>query len=188
MLLRHVAARDGEHLIERGGAVGAHDRCAGSLTPDGPNLMAWPLNNHWDVNFLADQHGQIEQRYRLTTHADGTDEVHAARWSAEQFSVPIVLRDRLRTGESQGRFISLADDQDVLVSAKPAEDGSGLILRLENLQREAQRARVRVHVGTASAAVTSPIEADVRSLEVNGDTVTVPLPGLAFETIRVALA
>jgi alpha-mannosidase len=77
----------------------------------------------------------------------------------------------------------------VLLSAKPAEDGNGLILRLENLRREPQRAAVRLHVGTpASASLTTPIEVDVRDLEVSGDVVIVPLEGLAFETVRVVLA
>ena len=118
-----------------------------------------------------------------------TDEVRAARWGAEQFSVPIVLRDRLRTGAESGRLLSVGDEDDVLVSAKPAEDGNGLILRVENLRREAQDARVRIHAGTlAAASLTTPIEDDVRPLQVEGDAVVVPLGGLAFETVRVVLA
>lgn len=75
------------------------------------------------------------------------------------------------------------------MSAKPAEDGDGIILRLENLRREAQLTRVRIHVGrVATATATSPIETDVRDLEVDGDTVTVSLAGLAFETVRIVLA
>ena len=174
-------------LMQLGGIT--IQRWAGSLEPDGPNLMAWPLNNHWDVNFLADQHGEMEQRYRLTTHSGGTDEVRAARWGAEQFAVPIVMRDRIRTGEPEGRFLSVPDDQDVLLSAKPAEDGNGLILRLQNLRRDPQDARVKVHVGrVVSATATDPIENDGQDLAVDGDTVTVPLDGLAYETVRVTFA
>jgi hypothetical protein len=194
---RWVSVSDGERtvvmapldspLVQLGGIT--IQRWARTLEPDGPTLMAWPLNNHWDVNFLADQHGEIEQRYRLTTHAGPTDEVLAARWGAEQFSLPIVLRDRVRTGERTGRLLSVPDDRDVLVSAKPAEDGNGLVLRLENLRREPQEARVRVHAGRVeSAMLTTPIEADVRALETDGDAVTVPLAGIAFETVRVVLA
>ena len=193
---RWVSVSDGERsvvlapldspLVQLGGIT--IQRWAGSLEPDGPTVMAWPLNNHWDVNFLADQHGVMEQRFRLTTHAGATDEVRAARWGAEQFSVPIVLRDRLRTGAQSGRLLSVHEDDDVLVSAKPAEDGNGLILRVENLRREAQAARVRIHAAeVASAVLTTPIEDDVRALEVDGDAVIVPLAGLAFETVRVVL-
>ncbi len=174
-------------LVQLGGVT--IQRWASHLEPDGPNVMAWPLNNHWDVNFLADQHGAMEERYRLTTHAGPHDEVGAARWGAEQFAVPIVMRDRLRSGPEEARLLSLADGDDALVSAKPAEDGRGIILRVENLRRDAQTVRVHIHAAPLTEAIlTTPIEDDVRPLEVDGDAVVIPLPGLGFETVRVLLS
>ena len=48
-------------LMQLGGIT--IQRWAKTLEPDGPNLMAWPMNNHWDVNFKASQGGRIEERY-----------------------------------------------------------------------------------------------------------------------------
>ena len=161
-------------------------RWARTLAPDGPNLMAWPMNNRWEVNFPLSQQGEVRQRYRLTTHDGPIDEVRAARWGTEQFAEPIVLRDRFPRGETTGRFLSVPDGVDVLVGCKPADDGRGLVLRVENLRREAQEARVDVHAGqVVSATLVSPMETGGEPLAVEGGTVRVPLRPRALETVRV---
>ncbi len=52
--------------------------------------------------------------------------------------VPIVLRDRVRTGPQEERFVSVPETSDVLVVAKPAERDQAVILRYQNLRKERQ--------------------------------------------------
>jgi alpha-mannosidase len=138
------------------------------------------------VNFKASQGGEIPQRYRLTTHAGPCDDVAAARFGAESATPPIALRDYLRTGPETGRFLDVPSDAPVLVTAKPADDGDGVIVRIQNLSRESQQVPLRFVAGTPSAAaLTSPVEVDGDALTISNGTVTVPLGGMAVQSVRV---
>ena len=126
-------------LIHMGGITTG--KWARALEPDGPTLMSWALHNHWMVNFKASQGGEIPQRYRLTTHAGPCDDNAAARFGAESATPPIALRDYLRTGPETGRFLDIPADAPVLVTAKPADDGNGVIVRVQNLTRSRSTSR-----------------------------------------------
>ncbi len=59
-----------------------------------PVVMSWALNNHWFVNFKAQQDGQIRLRYSLTSMTGHLDVEKATRFAAEARTPPVVLRDR----------------------------------------------------------------------------------------------
>ena len=147
-----------------------------SFDPESPTILAWPLNNHWEVNFKASQDGEIPLRYRLTTHEGPTDDAFASRFAAEQAVVPIVLRDRVRTGPQAASFVSVDEDSDVLVVAKPAERDKAVILRYQNLRNEPQAVPTRLLSGSVKGvAKVTPIEAET------GDTVALEGPVFTVE-------
>ena len=65
------------------------------LDPGTPVIMSWALNNHWFVNFKAQQDGQIRLRYSLSSMAGHLDVDDAMRFAAEARTPPVVLRDRV---------------------------------------------------------------------------------------------
>ncbi|HEY8476986.1 MAG TPA: glycoside hydrolase family 38 C-terminal domain-containing protein, partial [Chloroflexota bacterium] len=171
-------------LVHLGGITTG--RWMARLAPEGPTIMSWALNNHWMVNFKASQGGQIPLRYRLTTHAGPCDDVAAARFGAEVATPPIVLRDYLRRGASSGRFVSIPEDAGVLLTAKPAENGDGIIVRLQNLRPEAQVVPLEFpEIAPASARRTSPVETDDDPLEVRDGVVLVPIAARAVQSVRI---
>jgi hypothetical protein len=171
-------------LVHLGGITTG--KWARTLDPEGPTIMSWAINNHWLVNFKASQGGRIPFRYALTTHDGPVDSGRAARFAAEVLTPPLVMRDRSPTGERSDSFFSIPDDASALVTAKPASDGNGIVLRVQNLDRTPQQLPLTFH-GTppASARLTSPIEVDSEALASDGATLTIPLDGLAVRSVRV---
>ena len=148
--------------------------------------MSWALNNHWMVNFKASQGGEIPLRYRLTSHAGPCDDAAANRWAAEEATPPIVLRDEVRRGEASGRFAAVPDELGLEVTAKPAEDGDGVVFRIRNLGAADTTTPLELLAATPSSACrTSPIEVDAELLAIAGRVVSVPVGAGALETVRV---
>ena len=171
-------------LVQLGGITsGRWDK---ELRPEGPNIVSWALQNHWMVNFKASQGGEIPLRYRLTTHAGPCDNTAAARFGAEAATPPIVMRDERRFRDPTGRFIEVLESAEVLMTAKPAEDGEGVILRLQNLRPADQVVPLKfVAASPTSIRYSSPLESDGDPLDVRDDAVRVPLGSLAVQSLRV---
>jgi alpha-mannosidase len=170
-------------LIQVGGITTG--KAAWELRPEGPALYSWALNNHWMVNFKASQGGRIPLRYRLTTHAGGCDDTAAARFAAEEATPAIVLRDYVPRGPRTGRLLAV-DDTGVEVTAKPAEDGDGIVVRLHDLDGAERTVELGFEAAApASACRVSPVEEDGEPLEVSGRAVRVPLGGRAVTSLRV---
>jgi alpha-mannosidase len=147
--------------------------------------MSWALHNHWMVNFKASQGGQIPLRYRLTTHSGPCDAAAAARFGAEESTPPIVLRDyRRETAAWSGSFADVGDDG-VLMTAKPAEDRDGVVLRVRNVRGAGRDVAIAFRdVVPSSVHLTSPVEVDGDELALDGSTVRVPIDGLAVRSLR----
>ena len=171
-------------LMHLGGITTA--RWTHEFDPESATMMSWALNNHWMVNFKASQGGLIGLRYRLTTHAGPCDVSAAARFGAEMATPPVILRDYLRRGDASGSFLALPADAGILVNAKPAEDGDGLILRLQNMRDSPVDVPVSLAPRHPSAACrTSPTEEDGDPLAVAGNTIHVPIGRRAVQSVRV---
>jgi len=174
-------------LVQLGGITTG--RIADELGEGEPVAMSWALNNHWMTNFKASQGGPIPLRYRLTTHRGPCDEAAAERFAADVSAPPVVLRDYERRGEASGRFLEIPEGAAVDVTAKPAEDGDGIVVRLRSFASEPVDVPLRfVGLRPRSAHRVSPIEDEGEPLEVDGETVRVAVAARALESVRVRFA
>jgi alpha-mannosidase len=111
-----------------------------------PFLLSWPINNHWFTNFPASQQGWMRFRYRLLPHAAPFDPVAATRFGAEAAIEPLCgpVWDRPAGLErrafpfaphlpQQASFLTVEPGNVHLVGLKPAADGRGIIVRLQEL-------------------------------------------------------
>jgi hypothetical protein len=170
-------------LVQLGGITTG--KAARQLRPMGPALFSWALNNHWMVNFRASQGGLIPLRYRLTSHADACDDGAAARFAAEEATPPIVLRDYVPRGPRAGRLLTV-DDPEIEVTAKPAENGDGIVLRVLDLDGSERTVELVFEaVVPVSAVRVSPVEEDQEPLELTRNTVRVQLRGRTVTSLRV---
>ncbi|RAP77148.1 glycoside hydrolase family 38 C-terminal domain-containing protein [Paenibacillus montanisoli] len=173
-------------LVHLGGITTG--KWADHLEPEGPTIMSWALNNHWMVNFKASQGGNIPLRYRLTTHAGSADDADCARFGAESFIPPIVLRDFVRFPDAQkeGKFMEVVGAEKTSVYLKPAENGDGIIVRIQNVTEEPCACTLRFLLASPAAAFTvSPIEENIAELALEDGSVNCRIPGRAIVSIRL---
>lgn len=142
------------------------------MQPEQPLLVAWPLNNHWFTNFCASQSGWMRFRYRLLPHESTFDPVAATRFGAEAAVEPLLgpVWDRPAGLErravaapvhlpEQASFLSLEPDHVHLVGLKPAADGQGIIVRVQELAGRAADFLLRFPLSRVTgAAVCSLVE------------------------------
>ncbi len=132
----------------------------------------------------------LELRFSLTSHAGPLDRVVAMRhgWGAANplLPLPISRGQDGRLPAHQSSWCDLTPEHVLLVTAKQAEDGDGLIFRLWEGSGTACVARLTLAgAGPMRASRCSIVEEELGPLEVEGRTIHVPLPGFGIETVRV---
>jgi alpha-mannosidase len=138
------------------------------------------------VNFKASQGGEVPLRYRLTTHTGPVDDVAASRFGLESTTPPVPMRDYVRTGPETGQFLDVPADAPVIITAKPADDGDGVIVRIQNLTGQEQVIQIRfVSAEPTSANLTSPLEINADALAIDESRIIVPVAGLSIQSLRV---
>ena len=174
-------------LVQIGGITTG--KWARKLEPEGPTIISWALHNHWMVNFKASQGGEIPQRYRLTTHAGPADDMAATRFGLESTTQPIVLRDYLPTGATTGKFLEIPENAPVTITAKPADDGDGIIIRLQNIATDPVDVPIAIHSAQPrSATLTSSLEIDDTTLPIDGSSITVHVGARDVQSVRIRFA
>lgn len=106
-----------------------------------PHLFSWVMNNYWTTNFCASQEGEFRWSYSLTSEAledsSGGAFSRAARFG---WSRRVPLLARVLPGGGAARplecrsLLALEAPNLLLVGARPAERGPGVILHLRELE------------------------------------------------------
>ncbi len=120
-------------LVQFGGInTGKYDYIS---NPKHPWIFSWPMNNYWTTNFRALQEGEHKWTYAITSTAN-TSNVSATRFGWDN-QVPMLTRVQ-PAGNSDipmesVSFFDLETPGLLLVSCKPAFDGSGIVLHLREV-------------------------------------------------------
>jgi alpha-mannosidase len=136
-----------------------------------PVIMSWALNNHWFVNFAAQQDGRIRLRYSLTSMAGRLDAAQATRFSAEVRTPPVVLRDRRLFSPPSGAVCRVVEGSDLIVGSKVSEDGSGVVIRLLNGKSADERVTIDLGRPLRGAWTVLPDEREEAPVQTEGPTV-----------------
>lgn len=130
-------------------------------------------------------------RFAIAAHAGPLDPVAAMRhgWGTRNPLLSAVLPPR-RAGAlpaGQGAWCGVRPDHVMLVAAKRAEDGDGLIFRLWEAAGRPCSATLSLPdlVGDFSAWRCNLVEEDLAPLEMRGRQVQVPMAGFGIETVRI---
>lgn len=160
-------------LLHFGGFT--NHRYGATLSTEQPLVVGWPLNNHWGTNFPAAQRGWMRVRYRLMLRTTPFDPAVASRFGAEAAVDPLILPVQDRYAGSLTRteaapihltesasFFRLEPSNVALVALKPAEDGRGVIVRLQELSGQPTAFTLHMPLGgIASATPCTLLEADL---------------------------
>src|SRR5256885_8859833 len=104
------------------------------------------MHNYWPANYAARQGGDFAFRYRLSARAPGSDRAEPVRrgWAACD---PLYVSARY-TSAGVGPLprtesaLVVADPGVAVVGAKPADDGTGALVKLVEIGRASCRERV----------------------------------------------
>lgn len=146
-----------------------------SIAPDG-TLFAYAMNNYWHTNYAASQGGAATFRFRLSLLAPGDAAEPVRRgWAACD---PLYLSPSYTNAIpgpliSKDRALFYADKNAMIVGAKPADDGDGVIVKLLDVAGQARA------VGVWPAAYAFKLARRTNLVEQNGDALAVGADGRA---------
>jgi hypothetical protein len=146
-----------------------------TIVPDG-TLFAYAMNNYWDTNYAASQGGPATFRFRLSLLAPGDVAEPVRRgWAAcdPLYVSPSYTNDTPGPLIAKDRALFYADKNVMVVGAKAADDGDGVIVKLLDVAGQARA------VGIWPAAHAFKLARRSNLVEQNGDAVTVGADGKA---------
>jgi hypothetical protein len=100
-----------------------------------PHVFSWVMNNYWVTNFRASQEGEFRWKYFLTSSRDKSNS-YATRFSWNS-RVPLLSRvfppGTSTSAPLKQSLLKINAENTLLVSAKPSQDGEGVILHLREI-------------------------------------------------------
>jgi len=146
------------------------------LEPDG-TLFAYVLHNYWPTNFAARQGGDFVFRFRVSALAPGSDRAEPVRrgWAACD---PLYVGTGYTSAGAgplprKDSALAIADPGVVVVGAKPADDGTGAVVKLLDVAGSART------VGVWPAAYTFRAARRANFVEMTGDALPLAADGHA---------
>ena len=146
-----------------------------SIVPDG-TLFAYAMNNYWHTNYAASQGGPATFRFRLSLLAPGdTAEPVRRGWAAcdPLYLSPSYSNDTPGPLIGKDRALFYADKNVMIVGAKPADDGDGVIVKVLDVAGQARS------VGLWPAAYAFKLARRTNIVEQNGDPIAIGSDGRA---------
>jgi hypothetical protein len=175
------------------------------------HLYAYVMNNYWHTNYLAGQGGDYQFRFAITSRPK-TDNVASARfgWAVSNplLGSRIEPNPQAPLSASPTSLVSVAEPNVIVVGAKQADRGRGLIVRLWELSGKATTAHVRLdpRISATKAEACNLVEDIEQPLKIHGgrivatergngsravvvnrqiNEVAVPVRGNGLATIRI---
>ncbi|MDF2842580.1 MAG: hypothetical protein K0R00_1006 [Herbinix sp.] len=155
---------------------------------ENPLLLAWPLNNYWDTNFMADQRGTMEFNYELQPFQEfDATKVYTASVAADN---PCVIGAAVFCEKEESGSLLQTEGEVMPIYIKPSnlvEDGyKGFVLVLKNFTDQEQKYSFSTSIYSSYCAEEVTVqEKPIKQIEVNNQKVTLTMPPKAFKLIRI---
>src|SRR6266540_2204212 len=146
-----------------------------TIVPDG-TLFAYAMNNYWHTNYAASQGGACTFRFRISLLAPGDAAEPVRRgWAACEplYVSPSYTNDTPGPLIAKDRAVFSADKGVMVVGAKPADDGEGVIVKLLDVAGQTRS------VGVWPAAYGFKRARRTTLVEQNGDAIPIVGDGRA---------
>jgi hypothetical protein len=152
-------------------------------------LFAYVMNNYWHTNYKAGQDGDFTFRFALTSRAK-SDLVASARFGAAVASPLVAVPVEAQAGgvlqAASAGLVEVAEPNVIVVSAKQADSGSGLVIRLWEAGGQATTAHVKLPQMKAKKAVAcNLVEEPQGELEIKDGAIAVPVKANGLATVIV---
>ncbi len=158
--------------------------------PKSSAIFSWLMNNYWGTNFPAWQGGDYTFRYAITSNAR-LDPVAATRFALNALTP--LERDDISASEDpsalpaqRASLLDISNPDVTLLTWKPAEDGDGSILRIQESAGKPSDVEVRSKfLSFEKSWICNVLEDNQSELTMAGDTLSIPIKPFQVLTIRV---
>jgi len=160
------------------------------------HIYSYAMHNYWFTNYKADQSGNFAFRYAITSAAQ-MSAAELARFDADTRrplvgygyydarNVPLGPVKR-RMPDISGEFFKIDAPHATVTAFKPAEDGRGFILRLQETGGEKGAAKFSSPVfPLAWAQLANGVEDAKAPLAIKAGVVEIPLEAWRYTTVRI---
>jgi len=151
-------------------------------------LYAYVMNNYWYTNYKPEQGGEHVFRFSLTSRAKG-DTIASARFGSAASHPLMALPGEGKAGAplpaGSASLVEVLEPNVLLLVAKQAEAGQGLILRLWEASGRQTTAHIRLRQPAREALACNLVEDPQARLELAGNVISVPLRGAGLATVMV---
>jgi len=195
-----------QHFVE----VDAGDAAIAWATPDAPlvcfqdinrgkwqsnlafetgHLYAYVMNNYWHTNYKAGQDGDFTFRFAITSRAKADNTASAQfGWAVSNPLLAVAVEGNANAplpADAAG-VLEIAEPNVILVGAKQAEEGAGLVLRLWEVSGQPTTAHVRLKsISAKKATACNLVEEPQGALELKDGVIAVPVRGSGLATVLV---
>lgn len=123
------------------GAINTGRYEAGAV-PQSTNMYSWPMNNYWVTNFNADQMGELQWSYFITSSTDNSIG-YATRFAWEN-RIPFLTRvlqadERSTAGFPAASLLKIVPQNLLLVNMRPVEGERAVMLQLREIDGKPAR-------------------------------------------------
>jgi hypothetical protein len=159
------------------------------LTMDNGHLYAYVMNNYWYTNYKPDQGGENLFRFSITSRAKA-DNTASAQFGWAASNPLLALPGQANAGaplpSGSGSLVEVLEPNVLLLGAKQAEAGEGLVLRLWEVSGQPATAHVRLrHWPARKAVACNLVEEPQGPLELTDNVISVPIRGSGLATVMV---
>jgi hypothetical protein len=126
------------------GAINTGRYSAGAV-PQSTNMYSWPMNNYWVTNFNADQMGELQWSYTISSAADNST-AYSTRFAWEN-RIPLLTRV-LPAGKnsnsplSPAPLLEMTPQNLLLVTMKPVAGENAALLQLREINGQPARLKI----------------------------------------------
>ena len=153
------------------------------------HMYSFVMNNNFRTNMPPTQVGDILFRYSVTSHKgnwiDGRPRDFG--WNACNPLIPVLVEGKSKGYLPESLSFCQADKPNViLLTLKKAEDGEGIIIRLnetEGIDTEVNVTLPRITIGKVYE--TNLVEENEKSVDVQGQTIRINVKAFGVKTIRI---
>jgi len=150
-------------LIEIGGITNDPRSSVGWIKKLEPSstFYSYVMNNYWETNYKASQSGEHVFRYYIQPHKK-YDPAEATRFAVGT-SQPLIVVPCDSDRKASAPLLEISPAGVIATTLKPADDGTGLVLRLFNTSDRKERVNVRLGALESGNIMMSNLNEDTLS-------------------------
>jgi len=136
--------------------------------PSSNKIYSWVMNNYWTTNFNADQHGEFEWNYFITSMPGNS--VEQATKFAWGNRVPFLIRalpagTKKENSVTSSVFLKIEPQNVALVNMSPVQKGNAIILQLREISGKSAEIKISSTFRPNLKVITSDVLGEEKPLD-----------------------